>query len=207
MTNPWPSLAAQAGRRCVMSMTIDDATLDTETARQCTEIFPLLRPLLTGNERLVLDYGCGAGRFTLPLAQACGCMAIGYDPCVELVNEAPKHDMVRYVTGAGPAEFLAGVHQAHWQFDVAFAAMVLGHPGMDTPKMAEDLVSVLAPGGLMVVIDHMPDVPPPGKWWRYMPIFYYVDVFADYGVEMKRTGSTMQLANEVTVLCGRRSRP
>lgn len=201
--NPWPTLAAKAGRRCVMSQTIDEATLDAETERQCRIIFPMIARLLTGREMMAIDYGCGAGRFTGPLADAAACPTVGFDPCLELLDLAPPHPSVQYA-GMEPEQFFMRGRAGSWRFDVIFAAMVLGNPGTDATELAADLVSLLAPDGLVVLLDHMPNTPPEGRWWRYLPQSHYQMIFAAAGVTLNRIGSVMQLDNEVTILAGRR---
>lgn len=195
MNDVWSDLARKHGARCVMSLAIDDATLDAETARQIDIIFPLIKPLLRGDELLALDYGCGAGRFTGALQCTVGCGTLGYDPCAELIAIAPEHHEVDYLTGLG---------NVIPQVDVVFAAMVLGEPNIDPEKIAENIAALLAPGGLLVILDHMPIRPPGARWWQYRPAIFYVDLFARRGIALTRIGEVDQLENKVTILAGRR---
>jgi SAM-dependent methyltransferase len=80
MSDPWATLAQAHGRRAVMSLGISDAELDAETIRQIAVLRPLIAGVLNGSETRVLDYGCGAGRFTAMLGETVGWCAIGYDP-------------------------------------------------------------------------------------------------------------------------------
>ncbi|HYE58234.1 MAG TPA: methyltransferase domain-containing protein, partial [Rhodothermales bacterium] len=51
---------------------------------------------LGGDERTVLDFGCGVGRFTVDLAGLVGGRAIGVDPTQALLDAAPHAENVEY---------------------------------------------------------------------------------------------------------------
>jgi SAM-dependent methyltransferase len=59
-------------------------------------LFPILRERLRGDERVVLDFGCGPGRFTADLARMVDGRAIGVDPIQALLDLAPKSEAVEY---------------------------------------------------------------------------------------------------------------
>ena len=52
--------------------------------------------MLTGNEKTILDFGCGVGRFSAPLAKISNCKVIAVDPIEHLIKMAPKDDNVEY---------------------------------------------------------------------------------------------------------------
>src|SRR5688572_20636685 len=83
-TGYWPKRVAALGRRAVFDRRHSDAELDAVSAAQREVLLPMLRARLNGTERVVLDYGCGWGRFTGMLAEATGGLAIGMDPVVDL---------------------------------------------------------------------------------------------------------------------------
>lgn len=200
MTNPWPALARQYGRRSCVSLSHDEAALDAETARQAAIIFPLLQREFRGDEARALDYGCGAGRFSPYLADAARCRVNAYDPCTELLAEAPDHPAVFYFSDDRPA----------WRgrpYDIVFTAMVLGLPHTDVEAVAADLVSLLAPAGLLCALEHMPEDPPQGRWWLFRPFAFYRDLFARHGVDLRHIGSVAQFDNEAAITGGRRPRP
>lgn len=181
-----------------MDLRITDADLDAETARQWPLIEAMIRPLLNGSEQLSLDFGCGAGRFTPRLADLTGGMAIGFDPCKQFINTAAiaPHPRVRYT-----ARVPYGL-----DFDCLLVAMVLGDPSLDMAETAATISSLLAPGGLLVLLEHMPDNPAAytDRWWQFHPAIIYTDLFALYGIALDNIGSVMQLAETVTILAGRK---
>ena len=83
---------------------------------------------------------------------------VAYDPCVEFLAEAPDHPYVVYA--ADDRAYLLAQ-----PFDIVFVAMVLGSPEGGQETTMARLADLLAPGGLLVLLDHMPDEPPAGRWW------------------------------------------
>ncbi len=202
MPDDWTNLANQYGRKSVMSLAIDDATLDRETQRQIPILFGMIADQLHGHERSGLDYGCGAGRWTHALAKTIQGRVTGFDPCTELVAMARGEIDTDYVSGS-PDAFFGECRHNEPHFDVVLAAQVLGAPGMDVEATARGLVGVLAPGGLLVVVDHMVDEPQPQRWWRFRSRDYYESLFSRHGIELREIGRLMQLENEITMLAGR----
>ena len=178
MSSTWGNLAREHGRKAVVSLAIDDATLDAETDRQIAELMPLIERQLTGDEANVLDFGCGAGRFTGMLQTLTGGCVIGFDPCAELIDAAPAMPMVSYTTGETDAFFMT--HEC--RFDVVFVAFVLGDPGVDCEAVAAGLVRCLKPGGTILLLEHMPYVEPQGRWWRFRSASAYLMLFKGVGI-------------------------
>jgi SAM-dependent methyltransferase len=200
MPDPWTDLARQHGPKAVMSLSIDEATLAAETAREAAIIFPMIREHLPGRVDNAIDFGCGAGRFTPYLAELTTNGALGYDPCGDLLAHHPTTPET-YWLSCPPAALW---YQYHAYFDLVFTAMVLGDPNMDFFATAEGLIQIMKPGATLAVLDHMPDAPPEGRWWRYRNKQFYIQAFATFGIELRHVGSLMQLENGVDVLIGRK---
>ncbi len=192
----WTQLAQGHGRKCVMSLSITDAELDAETERQSDVLYAMLAPLFTSSERRVLDFGCGAGRM-IPLLYRLASQAwiTGYDPCAELLHEAPiKPDWrLTYRSDLPPAGC-----------DVVYCHGVLGNPDSSPDSLARQIVDMLNFEGLLILIDHMTDEPPQGAWWCFRPVAFYQDLFAGLGMRLSFLGTDRQLGNPITVLVGRR---
>src|SRR5258706_9271230 len=85
--NYWDQRADNLGERSVINIKLS-APLEEITANQEKEIFPVLKKSLNGNERTLLDFGCGAGRFTQKLAEFTGAKVVGVDTTRALINLA-----------------------------------------------------------------------------------------------------------------------
>lgn len=202
MSGQWNDLALAHGRRSVMSLSISDQELDAETERQTPLLFGMIADQLHGHERTALDYGCGAGRFTIHLAKAIQGRAVGFDQCAPLIAQATGHISVDYHSGDAELFFAENARNGV-TFDVILALNVMGAPGLNTEITAAGLVSLLAPDGLLVLCDHMTDEPQPRRWWRFRSRDFYKSLFAHQGVVLREIGTLMQLENEITVLAGR----
>lgn len=203
MSDEWAELAQKHGRKSVMGLHIDEAKLDAETARQIPILLAMLRDQLDGTERVALDFGCGYGRFSDALAAAIGGRVTAFDPCAGLIESTQGSVRVDFVS-TSPEAFFAETRANGTLFDVVFAAQVLGNPALNLEQTVADLVSVLAPGGLMAVMDHMPVTIPTGRWWRFRPADDYRNAFAAHDITMTWVGDMKQLEETVSMLAGRR---
>ncbi len=202
LSNEWTDLALNHGRKSVMSLAITDQELDAETNRQIGVLFPMISEQLLGHEREALDFGCGAGRFTVPLAKVIQGRAVGFDPCAPLIATATGHIAVDYHS-ADTTAYFSECQRNQTTFDLILAYVVLGSPQLDTEMIAAGLVSLLADDGLLILADHItPDVPT-DRWWRFRPLEFYQSLFRRHGVELECIGELMQLENKITVLAGR----
>ena len=200
MPEVWTNLARQHGKRAVVSISITDAELDAETARQTAELFPLIASHLPVKPGLALDFGCGAGRFTKSLADLTVHGATGFDPCAEYLAMAPRSKDVQYVS-ANSATFFSVFEGL---FDLVFAFCVLGDPNLALTETIDGLAHILAPGGAILIVDHMETVDQNKRWWRFRPFDTYAADFGAVGIYLEKIGTVMQIADRMTVAIGRR---
>ncbi|NEO43867.1 MAG: methyltransferase domain-containing protein [Moorea sp. SIO4A3] len=92
----WKQRAKKYGKRSVLNIGHSNAEFEAVTEKQKREILPYLRQSLKGDEKLIIDFGCGPGRFTIDLASTIGGKAIGVDPIEALLEIAPKDKTVEY---------------------------------------------------------------------------------------------------------------
>src|SRR5260370_20811478 len=92
----WEDRAGKFGGRAVLDLGHSEAEIPQVAERQGRELYPLFRAALRGDERLILDFGCGPGRFTGDLAEMINGRAIGVDPIRNLLDLAPPHPSVEY---------------------------------------------------------------------------------------------------------------
>jgi SAM-dependent methyltransferase len=146
----WQQRAETYGRRAVVNLGHDERALDDVTRRQLDTIFPYVTGRLRGDERVVLDFGCGPGRFTAYLAEAIRGRAIGVDPIQALIDLAPRRPEVEYLVSNGRRIPLADA-----SVDVAWVCLVLGGlPDAQLAETASELERVLRPGGLLFLVEN-----------------------------------------------------
>lgn len=203
----WDHLAKSSGRKCVMDLHISDETLDDVTHEQVRYLMPLLWSMLTGKEKLALDYGCGAGRFTPQIAETLQASTldpvhvVGFDPSGALLAHAPMENGVRYIRSM-PETFFTECREHDLQYDLIWIFNVLGGVADEgLQPLADHLVSLLSPNGLLFLGEHT-NVKH-GTWWRFRPMQAYADLFPK--IKLRRAGECMQLENPVTILAGRKS--
>jgi ubiquinone/menaquinone biosynthesis C-methylase UbiE len=128
-----------------------------------------LHGLVTGGDR-VLDFGCGAGRLTRPLAERFA-LAVGVDITEEMLELAEQDNPVasrcRFVRNTAPdlAQFGDG------EFDMVYSSIVLQHltPALTQGYLAE-FARVLRPGGSLICqLPTRPRWTPRGMCYRFLP--------------------------------------
>jgi ubiquinone/menaquinone biosynthesis C-methylase UbiE len=117
----WEVRAGQHGRRAVLDISHTDQEYDAVTELQRRELFPYLASSLNGRERMVLDFGCGPGRFTPSLADLVHGAVIGVDPVRSLIEIAPRATNVEYRVSDGRV-----IPLADDSVDVVWICLVLG---------------------------------------------------------------------------------
>ena len=205
MTDVWSRLANAHGAAACVSTAMTEAQIAEMTAQQWKTIGPLIvaereaeRPVRTVYAD-ALDYGCGAGRFTGYLTHVAH-RTMGYDPCREMIDLRPPitRPDLWYTSDR---DYLLGRHRP---FDLVFVAMVLGSPEGGQETTMARLADLLAPRGLLVLLDHMPDEPPAGRWWRFRPFLEYFQLSSRHGIALQKVGEVDQAGNRVAICVGRR---
>lgn len=194
----WDRMADRVGPRAVLHHGHGEEAMTEVTAWQKGILFPLLESRLGGDVRLVLDFGCGPGRFTPGLADLTDAHAVGVDPARSLLERAPAHPRVEYrqlLGGRIPLE--TGSVDVVW---VCLVLMCITDPGALREAVGE-IERVLRPGGLLFLAENTqprPDL----KHLHYRPVEFYRELFAS--VSLEEVGQYEDLGERVSVLAGRR---
>lgn len=151
----WERRARRHGRRSVLHIAHGDDEYEPITTWQKSILFPLLQAQLNGSERVVLDFGCGPGRFTPGLAHLVGGRAIGVDPIAALLELAPADPQVEYRLlrhGRIPV--------ADRSVNVLWICLVLGViRGRKLNHTLLELRRVVAPGALVFLVENTSPMP------------------------------------------------
>lgn len=92
----WEERARRRGARAVYNSGHAAEELPRVDQKQKEILYPILQKRLRGDERVVLDFGCGPGRFTPDLARLVDGRAIGVDPIQALLDAAPRTEGTEY---------------------------------------------------------------------------------------------------------------
>lgn len=194
----WEERARRHGARSALNLGHTTAEMDSVTRYQVNTLFPILREQLTGNEKLVLDFGSGAGRFTPALAELTGGRVVGVDIVQRLLDISPRHERVEYrlaVDGRIPLP--------DQSVDVIWIAAVLGAitADADLQLSMQELARVLNPGGLMFLVENTspnPDLP----HHRYRSIDFYRNAFPS--IPLRHQTDYYDLGERMSVFVGRK---
>ena len=193
----WEKRAKRYGVRAVLNIGHSDAEIEKVTNIQKENIFPFLRQELSGNEKVILDLGCGPGRFTHDLAEIIRGKAIGVDPIKYFLDIAPKKNNVEYrlmKKGILPI--------TDKSIDVVWICLVLG--GIIKKRVLNKMVSevnrVLKPDGIIMLIESTTDKPD-GQYWKHRSIEEYQGIFSTYS--LKNLGSYEDMGDNISIMAGK----
>jgi len=194
----WRERARAHGPRSVLNLGHPESAYESVTGAQKRELFPLLARCLTGQEKLVLDFGCGPGRFTAGVAGLIRGRAVGVDVVPAYLDMAPPHADVEYrVMEPGRIDLPDG------SVDVAWVCLVLG--ALREPVLSRstgEIVRVLRPRGLLFLVENtseQPDAP----HWAFRSVAEYQRLFPS--VDLRHIHDYTDLGERISVLAGRTS--
>jgi SAM-dependent methyltransferase len=192
----WARRAIRYGHRSVLNLGHREAELPEVTAMQRAKLFPLLRAQLRGQERVVLDYGCGGGRFTADLADIVGGKAIGVDPTQQLIEIAPRTATVEYHVLEDEKLPLADA-----SVDVAWICLVLGCiPDERLELSIAELRRVMRHDGLVFLVENTAERQD-RPYFHFRPVERYRALFSWAALEP--ISSYDDLGERISVLAGR----
>jgi SAM-dependent methyltransferase len=191
----WERRARAHGARAVLNLAHPPAAFEAITRRQKELLLPLFRESLHGEERTVLDFGCGPGRFTDDLAQLVQGRAVGVDPVTHFFPLAPPSLRTEFVPLHDgripcPPDF----------FDAVWICLVLG--GLDDATQdaaVAEIHRVLRPGGLLFLVENTSPLSD-GEHWRFRSVERYRQLFSF--APLDHLGDYDDLGERISVLRG-----
>lgn len=194
----WKKRSRQYGKRSVLNIGHSEKKVHAVTKMQKDEIFPFLKQQLRGNEKLILDFGCGPGRFTPDLATMIQGCAIGVDPIKYLIDLAPKNGNVEYglmEEGIIPVKTDS--------IDVIWICLVLG--GITDDSMLritiDQINRVLKKDGLVFLVENTSEKKD-GNYWKFRSVQTYQALFNF--VELNHLSDYFDLGERISIMAGRR---
>jgi SAM-dependent methyltransferase len=193
----WSIRARRFGARGVMNLAHTEAEAAEVLKRQQAILLPLLAERVSAEDQIVLDFGCGPGRFTRDLAALVG-HAIGVDPVPAYLEMAPPGRDVEYRRIEGgriPVESAA--------IDVVWVCLVLGSitRPRDFQRAVDEIQRVLRPGGLLFLVENTTATgeDTPNQAYRTEATYREALAFANLAI----VGGYEDLGETMTVFAGR----
>jgi SAM-dependent methyltransferase len=193
----WRERTDELGANAVVNQLHRSDDLDELTRKEEELLFPYLRNALNGSEATLLDFGCGTGRFTTHLAELIDGTAVGVDPTASLLAHATPGERTRFLQiGASQIPFPDG------SFDVIWVCLVLGGITRPAPllRTAQEIERVLAPGGLLFLIENTSERPN-AKHWSFRSADEYEQLFE--GVDLVHKDDYQADGERMSILSGR----
>ena len=197
----WERRAGEFGVRSVLNLNHSEAEMEEVTRLQMEILFPVLRRHLSGDEKVVLDFGSGPGRFTPALAELISGRAIGVDPIQSLLDLAPRGEGVEYrliEDGRVPLP--------DQSVDVVWISLVLGtitDPDALQRSVAE-VERVLRDGGLLFLVENTAERRD-RRHFHFRPISFYAALFPSIPL-IRHEGDYYDLGERISIMVGRKMR-
>ena len=193
----WNRRARQFGPRAVYNLGHSVQELGSVDEQQRLVLLPLLRALLDGSVREVLDLGCGTGRFTGVLAELTHGRVKALDASRELLAMAPTIANVEYLEGSATS-----LPFSDEVFDLVWICLVLGAlRGKDLENACREVLRVTRPGGLLFLVENTSNRPD-GPSWAFRSTKVYQSLFQNFDLTI--LSSYLDLGETITVMAGRR---
>ncbi len=194
----WRGRAHKYGAQAVVNLGHAANQIDAVTLTQVDQIFPHLTRCLRGDERVVLDFGCGPGRFTMHLAEAIQGRAVGLDPIPTINELAP-----RWPGGDNQVSDGRRIPLPDADVDVVWVCLVLG--GLSDALLAgtaTELMRVLRPGGLLFLVENTA-AKANCSHWAYRTVSRYKQMFPY--APLAHLHDYDDLGERISIMAGRKS--
>jgi len=196
----WEERVKKYGKMSVLNLGHSPDEFEQVGQKQKQEIFPHFLASLKGDEKVVLDFGCGCGRFTSDLASLVGGKAIGVDPIKSLIEIAPKNNDVEYkVMEAGK------IPLPDCSVDVVWICLVIGGIAEDDlDQTVQEINRVLKNNGLLFIIEGTSDEKPTGvKQYKRFTIDKYKNIFNS--ASLVNLHDYFDLNQKISIMAGRKN--
>jgi SAM-dependent methyltransferase len=195
-TYDWEDRFEQFGEFAVFDTRHSPTEQSQFTEFQKKLFFPLLKSQLRGDEKTILDFGCGPGRFTADLAQLINGKAIGTDILKNFLDLAPKNANTQYILSKN---FFI---EHDLTFDIIWICCTLGgFKERDFIKQAKLIQQKLNPEGLLYLVEATSASKTEG-YWRQRTVSQIKNAFSKIHLEEK--SSYQDLGIEYTIFIGRK---
>jgi glycosyltransferase involved in cell wall biosynthesis/SAM-dependent methyltransferase len=194
----WRARAQTFGPHAVVNLAHDATDFEEITRYEREMLLPALRAELNGKERIVVDLGCGSGRFTAGIAATTGAVTLGIDPIDSFLAMAPRCPAVHYVAAQASQLPLPNASA-----DVVWVRSVLGMI-TDDGQLAlavHEIERVLVMNGLLFLAENTGPAPDRAHV-RFRGIDQYIALFRSIG--LRHLKDYLDAGERMSVFAGRR---
>jgi ubiquinone/menaquinone biosynthesis C-methylase UbiE len=193
----WKNRVKNYGERAVINLNHSGTDYYDITELQKKEIYPVFKKLLNGDEQVILDFGCGPGRFTKDLAGMINGKAVGVDIIQELINLAPKSESVVYkVMEEGK------IPLPDKSIDIVWICLVLGGmKGRILKKTIREIVRISKDNSLIFLVENT-SLKSSSPQWFFRSFDEYKKLFPSFNLNYLH--EYLDLDERISVMGGRK---
>jgi len=197
----WQKRAEKHGSRAVFNIGHGGDEFEKVTEFQKSFLFPLLKTELIGNEQIILDFGCGPGRFTSDLATLVNGKCIGVDPIEIFIKSAEKTsqltDFIVINNGKLPIKTES--------IDILWVCLVLGGitSNRELKSTIHEFNRVLRKGGLIFLVENVSQKQS-GNHWIFRDVAKYKKLFSEICI-LEQKDYYFDLEEKISVMAGRKA--
>lgn len=194
----WQNRVKQFGKRSVYNMAHSKKELAKVDNFQENIYLNVLKKCLKGDEKVAVDFGCGAGRFEPMLSKLVKEKVVGIDPIAKLISYAPKLPNVEYQVYDN-----FNIKLPDNSVDIVFVSLVLG--GIVNKNHLENCIKELkrisSENALFFIVENTAQMKN-SFYWHYRQIDEYKEMFDFCNLELMDTYE--DLGEEISILAGRK---
>lgn len=196
----WEKRAKQHGELSVLNVNYSAAEVASVKKSQIDILFPLLKAELSGEEKYLLDFGCGTGRFTVDLAKLTNCKVSGVDPIEHLLSLAPNADNVTYLKLIGEK-----IPAADKSFDIIWICLVLGGITSERKlrKIVKELIRIKNKDCLLFLVENTTSKKNQ-IYWKYRSSDTYIKLFSSFN--LNHIKDYYEIDERISIFAGRSKR-
>lgn len=195
----WQIRVEKYGKRSVLNIGHTEEEMEDVTQMQKDILFPILKKHLHGNEQIVVDFGCGVGRFTPSLAKLAKAKAIGVDPIKSLIDLAVPDPLVEYMymqEGVIPLDT--------GQADIIWVCLVLGVivDPLILKQTNDEICRTLKDGGLLFLVENTASKQSSDRF-KFRSVEEYQAMFPT--ISLEKVSDYYDLGEQISIMVGRKA--
>lgn len=193
----WEDRAKKYGKCSVINIEYCEEKYDSITKMQKDILFPLLKEQLQGYEKLILDFGCGPGRFTGDLADLIHGHTLGVEPVKKMIDLAPRGENVEYILIDN------NIAVKDESIDIVWICLVLGgiKDELELKNSVKEIKRILKKNGLIFLVENTSEKKDK-NYWKYRSVKMYQTLF--YFADLKHLSDYLDKGERISVMAGRK---